>query len=1056
MTTKATRFHTRPITALIALMIAAALLPLTPAAASAAPGVECWTQRLDPALGVDDAGKWKLIEIKELPERKLLSGNGDSAPIPFVVAAAGPHTIWLQLYTDADKLAAILALVRAPNGEAVRAERIDAPFHRLKPAKPYLEQKVEREAGLRWHSFTVAFEYPGDYSLTLCPAVSKLDGRRAVSDIFVSNDPAFDPAKADPTNATTATPPTHYDRVLGMQLAHDYPLHISLYCGITNANERFEAALIQNASIYRDPSAMILMGVTHQQGANGYDAKFNRGIVTTGPGPHYTHNSSDFRKATPAPEGRFVNAAGTVGQNFSLCYQPAMDDAVETGLKRMQELVGNPGINAWSIAGEQGGVLDYSEYAVKAFRDWLQEKYGTIDKLNAAWRSNHASFAEISPAANAATNKTNWLEFRDFSGKVFVKAIARNVALVNANDPHKRPATAQFSNLDLLASKYATFRPVSFEELILEGMRETDNIAWDGYCADDFMGADVDLVDSLGRGKKMLQRETNTHTPDVALAARTYWTIFGKGVKGISLFQFHEGGAHDSYPKWALTNTDMSPRDKLGAYSDQMHEIHRLENIVATSVRRHAVKPVAIFYNHLDMTLSQAPLASSWGEGIDSPYHIYEILRGRGYAVTFITDRQINDGLLSQVAAVILADAQHISTAACNKLIAWVEAGGVAIADTWPGAHTELGHRQDKLIEFFGVRSRETKKVDSIKLEESPQGYGEMTISAINPDTLYNTVMETWQQWDATHPVARQLGNWMFSGFGAVPVECTDGEVIGMVFGGHPGVVINQPGKGHTLYISTMLGSLYGGSCTRYEWSHTHSYPAPARLLDAFLEYAGVAKSALVELPERHAAKVRVESPLVDANHNAIITLTSFNDQPLTSFPLQLTWPEKLPPPRKLFALAAGTRQIEELPFEFKAGTLSLQMPGFETHATLLALQESVPLLSLAFKGAPRGVANLLTLQPGDSATVEVTVYNVSNQPLNGVVTARLPSGWYYDQGAAKTGTIKPWGQRTLRFKLAAPQHCAAKRLRPLSFIFEADTVRSMPTTEIVWWQEKQ
>ncbi len=221
-----------------------------------------------------------------------------------------------------------------------------------------------------------------------------------------------------------------------------------------------------------------------------------------------------------------------------------------------------------------------------------------------------------------------------------------------------------------------------------------------------------------------LQRETNTHTPDVALAARTYWTIFGKGVKGISLFQFHEGGAHDSYPKWGLTNTDMSPRDKLGAYSDQMHEIHRLENIVATSARKHAVKPVAIFYNHIDMTLSKAPLASSWGEGIDSPYHIYELLRGRGYPVTFISDRQINDGLLSGVSAVVLADAQHISAAACNKLIAWVEAGGVAIADTWPGAHTELGHRQDDLIKLFGVSSRAIKKVDEIKLEESPQCYG--------------------------------------------------------------------------------------------------------------------------------------------------------------------------------------------------------------------------------------------------------------------------------------------------------------------------------------------
>jgi len=45
----------------------------------------------------------------------------------------------------------------------------------------------------------------------------------------------------------------------------------------------------------------------------------------------------------------------------------------------------NPTVIGWQLDNEPKGTVDYSENATERFRDWLEEKYGTIDALNEAW-----------------------------------------------------------------------------------------------------------------------------------------------------------------------------------------------------------------------------------------------------------------------------------------------------------------------------------------------------------------------------------------------------------------------------------------------------------------------------------------------------------------------------------------------------------------------------------------------------------------------------------------------------------------------------------------------
>ncbi|MFF5563125.1 beta-galactosidase [Streptomyces sp. NPDC012623] len=84
----------------------------------------------------------------------------------------------------------------------------------------------------------------------------------------------------------------------------------------------------------------------------------------------------------------------------------------------------HPALAVWHIDNELGCHVphDYSDNAEVAFRNWLQERYASIDDLNAAWGTTfwsqrYDSFEEILPPRAAPTfvNPTQQLDFARFS-----------------------------------------------------------------------------------------------------------------------------------------------------------------------------------------------------------------------------------------------------------------------------------------------------------------------------------------------------------------------------------------------------------------------------------------------------------------------------------------------------------------------------------------------------------------------------------------------------------------------------------------------------------------
>ncbi len=85
----------------------------------------------------------------------------------------------------------------------------------------------------------------------------------------------------------------------------------------------------------------------------------------------------------------------------------------------------------------EGGLRHFEGTFRIAFQRWLKKKYGTIAKLNAAWRSNHGSFSDIDVPAAAARKSTrhgllrnpyaerNRIDFTEFQSVAITDAIER-------------------------------------------------------------------------------------------------------------------------------------------------------------------------------------------------------------------------------------------------------------------------------------------------------------------------------------------------------------------------------------------------------------------------------------------------------------------------------------------------------------------------------------------------------------------------------------------------------------------------------------------------------
>ncbi|MGX7674270.1 beta-galactosidase [Plantactinospora sp. DSM 117369] len=250
------------------------------------------------------------------------------------------------------------------------------------------------------------------------------------------------------------------------------------------------------------------------------------------------------------------------GQRHNSCPSSPVFRRLSTELARRiaRRYAGNPAVVAWHVGNEYGGAC-YCDLCAAGFRDWLRDRYGSLDALNAAWYTTFWShtftdWAEIEPPSaltehwrgpNHTAFQGITLDYLRFMSDAMLANFRDEKAAIRESSPDV-PVTTNFMGM---------YRPIDYHRWA----PHLDFASWDNYPPDDNSPAWMALTHDLMRGLKdgqpfwlMEQTPSYTASRDVNPLKRPgvmrlwSWQAVAHGADAVLFFQMRAcRGACEKY-----------------------------------------------------------------------------------------------------------------------------------------------------------------------------------------------------------------------------------------------------------------------------------------------------------------------------------------------------------------------------------------------------------------------------------------------------------------------------------------------------------------------------
>lgn len=398
---------------------------------------------------------------------------------------------------------------------------------------------------------------------------------------------------------------------------------------------------------------------------------------------------------------------------------PAMQEAAREVITRLASRYGaDPAVVGWQLSNEPGyPTVNYDHASLLAFRLWLREHYGTLEKLNEAWSgpfwsNEYDAWDEITFPTNSAEGGWNpgiHLDYGRFFSDSFLRWLRFEAKIVREH------AHNQFV--------YTNWPEVAWSVDIFKASTFLDATAWDNYgampgTANSYAVLNTAFNHDLCRAARADQRFFVSEQPseptantDARSIRLTTWSDVAYGSQGTIYFEFRSPLAGSEMGYVSMLEPDGSFGVSAPALRQTFAEIKRLcPKLAATQTEA----DIALIYSY----------ENSWDQGFRIREGAavgagYDNVANRYYTGAKSLKRNVDiipeTRDLARYKMIVAPGLRIVSDETTDRLSQWVQAGGILVLDHKAGTRSQDG-RLRPLVEpgvftaLAGIRIPSTER----------------------------------------------------------------------------------------------------------------------------------------------------------------------------------------------------------------------------------------------------------------------------------------------------------------------------------------------------------